>query len=348
MAVYEFNKSMYEGIRTIIIKGEETGKISNPVYFRAFYNDSEDRFELSKSTNSGFNKDYIKKFSNKYLEYFWAQFTMGEGTYRITMFFKDFDHGTGNIHVLPGMIQFWEKHDNSELEQDGYFVVYNGHTSKIVQNAYESHGGGNIYCEEGWVPCTYSKNKKSKACDFYMQWDYRNISAADLANRIFDAVDDAETIKHKFENAELLKGICEKQSAADMTFLFKDALGITGNVINENGWFQTSGRNTYKNLSWRIYRKNKSDPLSTKKIEILYKTIYLKDYGYFSVYGNGIKQCIDYSEKQESDLYIKRVEEIEKMPDDFKKKKEYKGYLVAGPNYVTESDGMMTWVLVYG
>ena len=40
-------------------------------------------------------------------------------TYKIAMFYKDFDHSSGNLHVLPGAMQVWEREENAENDNTG-------------------------------------------------------------------------------------------------------------------------------------------------------------------------------------------------------------------------------------
>lgn len=53
----------------------------------------------------------LKKHEEKhdYLNYYWCEYQIENEKFKITMFYKDFDCGSGNIHVLPGAIQVWKK-----------------------------------------------------------------------------------------------------------------------------------------------------------------------------------------------------------------------------------------------
>lgn len=349
--IRDFNTSMYEGLKIIVNKGKENGLIENPFYYRAYYNLEKDKFEVSKPTKRGFNKDYIEKFSNDYIEYFWVEFSLGEKLYKISMFFKDFDHETGNIHILPGMIQFWEKKHDINHEKDEYFVVFNGYTSKEKSTPYCNHKGGTIFCEEEWVPCAYNVCEETQkfAKDFCMQWDYKNNSAEEIADRLFDELD-IKNIQEKMKTTDLFKGICYEVSESINTLneLYNEVYKNKTNY-SEEGWqriVQGHCKSAYKYLKWQVFREDKTDSLSTRRINIFYKTLYLKNYGYFTVFGNGINQCLDYNEKQKSELYINRKKEVDDMPEGNEKAKN-KGFLVAGPNYAFEKDGNIYWKLLY-
>lgn len=65
--------------------------------------------ELSDINSNGKIEQYDEQnneVSKEYLEYYWIK--SNDGKRIVTAFYKDFDHGTGNIHVLPGIIQEWE------------------------------------------------------------------------------------------------------------------------------------------------------------------------------------------------------------------------------------------------
>lgn len=351
--IKEFNIKMYEGLKTIVNKGMTVGAIKDAIkFYRVFYDGN--RFNILEAGKSGFKE--TKDFSNKYLDYFWAEFNMGENqdkkTYKIAMFFKDFDHQTGNIHVLPGMLQFWEKVDYSESsEKYNYFVVEKGKTSEEnSQLPYTGHSGGRIFCEEGWVPCAYDYNKKKqkKGSDFYMQWNYLETSATSIADKLFPC-SDIDCILGKMRSVDSLKGLCYQQSKVDFNFLFNKVYEKIEKKTGDNWKSIPLGKGTYKNLKWQIH-KNTKDKLSTDQINLFYKTIYLKDYGYFVVYGNGVNQCIDYYEKQNSPLYEAKKKEVEGMLEEKKERIErIKGSLVSGPNYVfeDEEDGKIYWKLMY-
>ncbi len=65
-------------------------------------------------------------YPHDYIAYYWAEFKKDGNDYRLTMFFKDFDHGTGNIHVLPGLFQLWIKSDKTNNCLDDYFWIKRG------------------------------------------------------------------------------------------------------------------------------------------------------------------------------------------------------------------------------
>lgn len=43
--------------------------------------------------------------SHDFLNYYWMEFSYRHKAYKLSMYYKDMDHRTGNLHVLPGAIQ---------------------------------------------------------------------------------------------------------------------------------------------------------------------------------------------------------------------------------------------------
>ena len=251
------------------------------------------------------------------------------------------------------MLQFWEKVDYSESsEKYNYFVVEKGKTSEENPKwPYTGHEGGRIFCEEGWVPCAYDYNKKKqkKGSDFYMQWNYLDLktSADKIADKLFPC-SDIDYILEKMRSVDSLKGSCYHQSEVDFNSLFNKVYEKIEKKTGDNWKPMKPSKGTYKNLRWQVHKENTKDKLSTDQINFFYKTIYLKDYGYFVVYGNGVNQCIDYYEKHNSPLYEEKKKEVERMSEEKKESiKSIKGSLVSGPNYVFEEDRKIYWKLMY-
>ena len=45
---------------------------------------------------------------NKWVNYYWIEFEKNEVKYKFSLFYKNFDTSSGNVHVLPGVVQLWE------------------------------------------------------------------------------------------------------------------------------------------------------------------------------------------------------------------------------------------------
>ncbi len=92
---------------------------------------------------------------HNWLNYYWAEYTNIKDSikYRVTMFYKDFDHGSGNIHVLPGAIQVWKKHSQCISEDNGFCgKELSEYNTKREGGISYSMIGGKPYCEYGWEP----------------------------------------------------------------------------------------------------------------------------------------------------------------------------------------------------
>lgn len=78
---------------------------------------------------------------NDFLNYYWIEFGIKEESivkYKISLFYKDFDSNTGNIHVLPGALQCWK--------------YVNENKKPISKGALRCGYGINTYNEYGWEP----------------------------------------------------------------------------------------------------------------------------------------------------------------------------------------------------
>lgn len=54
------------------------------------------------------------KCSEDYLEYYWVEFVYQDKEYVVSLFYRDFSRKNGDIHVMPGVLQVWEKEIYSE------------------------------------------------------------------------------------------------------------------------------------------------------------------------------------------------------------------------------------------
>lgn len=92
--VEEYNKKLIEYLKCIYDYLKE--KNYNPTAYKFDWNDDEE---------IPFNLDDISRWPN----YYWIEYIKDNINYKISLFYKDFDLGSGNIHVLPGVIQLWEE-----------------------------------------------------------------------------------------------------------------------------------------------------------------------------------------------------------------------------------------------
>lgn len=109
---------------------------------------------------------------NNFLNYYWIEFGIKDLEsiikYKISLFYKDFDSNTGNIHVLPGALQCWK-------------YINNNH-NPIYKRALLCGNGINTYNEYGWEPF-YKKPLFIKTDKFK---EYITIILEHLANQNMD------------------------------------------------------------------------------------------------------------------------------------------------------------------
>lgn len=118
---------------SLLKKHCEENKIEGKIYKYIFS-------ELSDINSNGKIEQYDKQnneVSKEYLEYYWIKSNNGN---IVTAFYKDFDCETGNIHVLPGIIQEWELIDDVEnLSSYGYLAGKgrNPYSDKFEERMYK-------------------------------------------------------------------------------------------------------------------------------------------------------------------------------------------------------------------
>lgn len=110
-------------------------KIQSPIFFVGSWN--EDEF-----TVQNYNEEYIRSSENIFLNYYWCEYKAENNDYKISMFYKDFDIGSGNLHILPGAVQVWSKTACDHTEQ-GFCI---NDIEKCKRNnkgeiEYKMHGG---------------------------------------------------------------------------------------------------------------------------------------------------------------------------------------------------------------
>ena len=140
--VKNFNCKQKESLIKII---DELGEKAKKKHYYVGY------FENENNTFNIMNLEDKEK--HDYLNYYWCEYQIENEQFKITMFYKDFDCGSGNIHVLPGAIQVWKK-----IEEDGWDCF--GFCEKTLSRSNRNKEGiveykmigGKPYCEYGWMP----------------------------------------------------------------------------------------------------------------------------------------------------------------------------------------------------
>ena len=127
--------------------------------------------------------NHLEDPGNEKIEYYWVIFRscpewfeskkvdedVSKGSlYKITMFHKDFDWNSGNLHVLPGAMQIWERTENNSLLKISGKNVISPKERKIPTGKTST---GEIFIEEGWTPIPFSEKRNERySNNLYMYW----------------------------------------------------------------------------------------------------------------------------------------------------------------------------------
>lgn len=263
-----FNKN----IKSLLIEIMQEGKrknigIDEITYFSLNYScyDSQKTFyEKDSKIIQCYDSDSFIKCDCEvdYLQYYGAEFKYDNQKYRLAMYFKDFDHSTGNIHVLPGYLQFWKSESDERL---GSFYVYSKETSTPSENRvlgiYKTHSGGYTYHEAGWAPCI------------------EDTRGRDIKMIISDKEIVLKSIWENFpQSACLTSGIegCDRPINSSQFYSSELKMAIYSKMKNKKS---INGRNTYWLLQWR-------NDLAEDVMHAYYKMIFVEGYGYFCIFDN--------------------------------------------------------------
>lgn len=232
-------------------------------------------------------------YPHDYIAYYWAEFKKDGNDYRLTMFFKDFDHGTGNIHVLPGLFQLWKKTNNC---LDVYFWINKERTADVKRNVrgnlfevpHGAHGGGRVYCEANgdvnWVPCSISEGNYPYAREFYNVITHSKCAIC-VGKKLNEEFDNVVTKTDGFINE------CKKATESNLIY----SNGLKKEVYSSE---KTDGRGVYNFLKWEyldnkgvVAEKTNGETILQKsqKIQPLYHIKYVENQGYFYVYGQNLE-----------------------------------------------------------
>lgn len=120
-------------------------KIQSPIYFVGSWYEGE-------FTVQNYNEEYIMSSEDNFLNYYWCEYKAENNDYKISMFYKDFDNGSGNLHILPGAVQVWRKTECNYTKQG--FCTYEIEKCKRNNKGEIEYKmlGGRKYCEYGWKP----------------------------------------------------------------------------------------------------------------------------------------------------------------------------------------------------
>lgn len=199
---------------------------------------------IEKDEDENYHIDEEGKEKHDFLNYYWGEFKKDGMEYKITMFYKDFDFGSGNIHVLPGAIQVWKKVSCwCSEEDDKGFCLNDLRKETFIKNGGGEYymSGGKTYCEYGWKPLF----------DGALFWDDKNLESiiTCIQNGMFKCVD------YSIKSNKFYEGVKDYK--------------LFGKPKEER-----LSRGNY--MRYSLYRFSRS--------YLYYKTLYIKDKGYFTKY----------------------------------------------------------------
>jgi hypothetical protein len=310
--IKEFNKRNAVYLNAII-GGINQSKYANLVsdikyYKLSFGNQNEQKLDFA-CTPSFFVEKTTEEFTDEqpsdFLSYYWVTFKFENKTeYKIAMFYKDFDHVSGNIHVLPGLVQVFVKCDQDNVIDS--YALWGERTSDIgLEYGFETPGdkcnGGRAYCEGSWHPCLgsslltrdcYTILRAEKCAECFgreLMINQENISNKDFYSKYCSRSVEAALIHTK----ELIKEIYPDEILYERRKHAKIGCG--------NG--------TYKLFRWldlieeenSFYVVNNDEATN---ISPLYSIVYIQDEsaeGFYCVFGkNQNNKIYEYNEKKTS------------------------------------------------
>ncbi len=236
--------------------------------------------------------EYYKHcIEDEYLGYYWFEFKINENEYRITMYVKDFDEGSGNIHVLPGMIQIWIKSKCIQEDNKGISIKQNS-TTKTYGNKKERSrdsykcSGGHSYMEGDWVPVIASSTSELACC-----WNAAtNIETIET----YDSMAKDFWLKNK-ENISIgFEGLCPGKKA-QILYGDKDSVNQLYKKKLSEGEL-VSGKATYILYKWINCDNN--------EMKALYKHVWVQDENAYFIVFDGEEHILSTASNDKGPNYL--------------------------------------------
>ncbi len=204
--------------------------------------------------------------SERYLDYYLIEFEYSGTMYKISMFYKDFDMRTGNVHVLPGAIQIWRKVKcNCEYMCDELI-----HTNMDLIRP---------YIEYGWSPMCYKP----------ILWNMDNEVHTKLIGEIYSKIRTGCYDKPVESEKVCLEGAKEEQYIYSSSF-YAPIIGNFNKPLPSSEERTMCGHYMkYSLLRW----KDEKDKDGNKYMYTLYKIYICQGYGIFAKYGKEGKYLLN-------------------------------------------------------
>ena len=179
-------------------------------------------FDFDSCKNEELNSGNMEKekSENRWINYYWIETKIKEKEYKISLFYKNIDLSSGNVHVIPGAIQFWQK--DTIGEKSGYrnCTLYDLKKIQIhTSTPYEENDWIPILAE-AFFPCQMQIGKiidkffaaieKNELYSLtYPQPEFNNCFPVkmfdDVANNLVKALKNDEYIRNKGKSIKIRK-----------------------------------------------------------------------------------------------------------------------------------------------
>lgn len=235
--ISEFNFKVLSMMKMIINEGLNIAKIKDIILKKvdySYYSNSKlavKQNEMGDEWKEDIWNEYFEAYKkDEYLGYYWFEFKINDADYRITMYVKDFDEGSGNIHVLPGMLQVWRK-SGGESGNNKFFSINENSTTKIYKNKEKKQrnsyrcSGGISYQEGDWIPLHSNKTANISCCwnikesienyESIMVDFWRNLSNKDKIPTCFEGLLFGKEASCLYGDKESIHALYRKKLAAD-------------------------------------------------------------------------------------------------------------------------------------
>lgn len=292
-----------------INQSKKTNLVSDIKYYRlSFGNQNEQKLDFECTASFSVEETTIEftgEQPSDFLSYYWVTFLFDNKTeYKIAMFYKDFDHVSGNIHVLPGLVQIFIK-----CNQDNYidsFILGAERSSDISRDyRFETPGdrcnGGRAYCEGSWRPCLGSSLLTRDCFTIFRDEKCAEYFGRELMNN-----------QENLSNNDFYSKYCSRSVEAPLLHtkeLIKEIYPVEILYEKLKNAKIGYGSGTYKLFRWLdIIKKGNSFYVANNAeatiISPLYSIVYIQDEsaeGFYCVFGRNQKyKMYEYNEKKTS------------------------------------------------
>ena len=266
-----------------INQSEKTNMVSDIKYYKLSFGNQNDQKLDYECTPSFTIEESAIEFKGEqpsdFLSYYWVTFLFDNKTeYKIAMYYKDFDHKSGNIHVLPGLVQILIKCDQDNNIDN--FTLGAERSSVISREfGFEEPGdknGGRAYCEGSWHPCLGNSVLTRDCYTIFKDKNFAECFGREML------IDQEKLHKNEFYSKYCFRSV--KASLRHTEELIKEIYPVDKKQKNVK---KVSGNGTYKLFKWWDLIED-----DAKYFLPLYSIVYIQDEraeGFYCVFGRNQK-----------------------------------------------------------